>query len=74
MRLRARQQYSQLWPILTRFVDYYSPFRDPKAISIVYEPHGALTCLSSTVTILADSGPFYGLLLTFLGSGSDFRD
>ena len=67
MRLRARRQPSQFWPILTRFVDYYSPFWDLKAISVVIEPQGALTCRSSTVTVLADSGPFSGLLLTFLG-------
>ena len=74
MRLRARRQPSQFWPILTRFVNYYSPFWDRKAISIVIEPQGALTCRSSTVTVLADSGPFCGLLLTFLGSQSDFHD
>ena len=68
VRLRARRQPSQFWPILTRFVNYYSPFWDPKAISIVIEPQGALTCWSSTVTVLADSGPFCRLLLTFLGS------
>ena len=30
------------------------------------EPHGALTCQSSTLAVLADSGPFHGLLLTVL--------
>ena len=49
-------------------MDYYSPFWGPKAISIVVEPKGALTCRSSTLAILADSGPFHGLLLTVLGS------
>ena len=67
MRLRARRQPSQFWPILTRFVNYYSPFWDGKAISIVIEPQDALTCWSSTVTVLADSDPFRGLLLTVLG-------
>ena len=42
MRLRARRQPSQFWPIMTRFMNYYSPFWDPKAISIVIEPQGAL--------------------------------
>ena len=74
VRLRVGHQHSQFWPILARFVDYYSPFWDPKAISIVIEPQGVLTCRSSTVTVLADSGPFCGLLLTFLGSQSDFHD
>ena len=36
----------------------------PEAISIVVEPQDALTCRSSTLTVLADSAPFldyYGL-------------
>ena len=68
MRLRARHQHSQFWPILTRFVDYYSPFWGPEAISIVVEPKDAPTCRSSTLTVLADSGPFCGILVTILGS------
>ena len=59
--------------ILTRFMDYYSPFWGPKAISTVVKPQGALTCRSSTLTVLFDSGPFRGLLLTVLGSRSDFH-
>ena len=30
------------------------------------EPHGALTCQSSTLVVLADSSAFHGLLLTVL--------
>ena len=71
--LRVHRQHSQFWPILTRFVDYHSPFWGPETISIVVEPKGALTCRSSTLAILADSGPFHGLLLTVLGSRSDFH-
>ena len=74
VRLRFGHQHSRFWPILTRFVDYYSPFLGPKQICIVVEPQGALTCRSSTLTDLADSGPFRGLLLTVLGSRSDFHD
>ena len=74
MRLRVRRQHSLLWPILTRFVDYYSQFRGPEMISIVVEPQGALTCRSSTIAVPADSGPFGGLLLTVLGSRIDFND
>ena len=33
------------------------------------EPQGALTCRSSTLTILADFGPFLALLLSFGGPG-----
>ena len=49
-------------------MDYYSPFCGLEAISIVVEAQGALTCRSSTFEVLADSGPFRGLLLTIMGS------
>ena len=74
VRLRVRRQHSSFWPILSRFMDYYSPFCEPEAISIVVELHGAFMCRSSTLAVLADSGPFRGLLLTVLGSRSDFHD
>ena len=67
------RQHSQFWPILTCFVDYYSRFWGPEAISIVVELQGVLTCWSSTLAVLADSGPFHGLLLTVLGPQSDFH-
>ena len=72
--LRVGHQHSWFLSILTRFVDYYSPFWGPEAISMVVEPQGALSCRSSTLAVLADSGPFHGLLLTVLGSWSDFHD
>ena len=65
--LRAGHRHSPFWPVLARFMDYYSPFWGPEAIFMVAEPQGALTYHSSTITVLADSDPFYGLLLTFLG-------
>ena len=74
VRLRDGHQHSQFWPILARFVDYYSLFLGPGVISMIDEPQGALTCRSSTLAVLADSGPFRGLLLTVLGSRSDFHD
>ena len=46
-------------------MDYYSPLWGPKAISMVVELQGALTCRSSTITVWADSSPFLGLLLYF---------
>ena len=55
-------------------MDYHSPFWGPEAISIVFEPQGALMCRSSTLTVFADSGMFRVLLLTVLGSRSDFHD
>ena len=39
---------------------------------MIDEPRGAFTYRSSTLAGLADSGPFRGLLLTVLGSRSDF--
>ena len=74
VRLRVGHQHSQFWPILARFMDYYSLFWGPGVISMSDEPQGALTCRSSTLTVLADSGTFRGLLLTVLGSWSDFHD
>ena len=73
MRLRVGHQHSQFWPILARFMDYYSPFWGPEAIFLVYGPQGALTCMTLTLAILADSILFLGLLLTVLGSRSDFH-
>ena len=72
--LRVGYQHSRFLSTLTRVVDHYSPFWGPKAISVVFEPQGALMCRSSTLTALADSGPFRGLLLTVLGPRSDFHD
>ena len=73
VRLRVGHQHSQFWPILARFVDYYSLFWGPGVISTIDEPQGALTCRSSTLVVLADSGPFHGLLITVLGSRNDFH-
>ena len=70
----CRYQHSQFWPILTRFVDYYSPFWGPGVISTINEPRGAFTCRSSTLEVFVDFGPFRALLLTILGSKSDFHD
>ena len=46
------------WPITHRLWG-------PKAVSMVVEPQGALTCRSSTIVVWADFGPFLGLLLSF---------
>ena len=74
MRLGVGQQHSQFRPILARFVYYYSLFWGLGVISTIDEPQGALTCRSSTLAVLADSGPFRVLLLTVLGSLIDFHD
>ena len=65
MRLRVGHEHSQFWLIRARFVDYYSPFWGAKVISMVVEPHGALTCRSSTIAVWADFGPFLALLISF---------
>ena len=66
MRLRLDHQQSRFWLILARFVDYYSLFWGLGVISTIDEPQGTLTCWSSTLAVLADSGLFHGLLLTIL--------
>ena len=67
MRLRVGHQQWQFWPILARFMDYYSLFWGPGVFSMIKKPWDAFTCRSSTLAVLADSGPFHGLLLTVLG-------
>ena len=74
VRLRVGHQHWQFWPILAHFMDYYSLFWGPGVISTINEHWGSFMCRSSTLAILADSGPFHGLLLTALGSRSDFHD
>ena len=73
VRLRVGHQNSPFWLILARFVDYYSLFWGPGEISTIDESRGALTCRSSTVVVLADSGPFRGLLLAVLADSGPFR-
>ena len=36
---------------------------------MINEPEGALTCRSSILIVLAESGPYHGLLLTFWAPG-----
>ena len=74
MRLRVGHQHSQFWPILARFLDYYSVFCGPSVTSMIDEPQGAFIYLSSTILDLSDSGLFHGLLLTVLVSRTEFHD
>ena len=71
VRLRVVHQHSHIRPILVRFVHYHSAFWVPREISTIDEPWGSFMCPSSTLTVLANSDPFRGLLLTDLGSRSD---
>ena len=73
VRLRVGRQHSHIRPILVRFVHYYSVFWGPRVISTIDEPRGAFMYLSSTLTVLFNSDKFCGLLLTVLGSRSDFH-
>ena len=74
VRLRVGHQHSQFLLILACFVYYYSLFWGPGVISTSNEPWGVFTCRSSTLAVLADSGPFRGVLRTVLGYRSDFND
>ena len=74
MRLRFGHQHLHFCQILAFFVYYYSLFWGPGVISTTDELRGAFTCRSSTLVVLADSGPFLGLLLTDLGSVREFHD
>ena len=74
VRLSVGHQHSWFLSILARFMDYYSLFWSPGVMYTSNEPWAAFTSRSSTLVVLADSGPFLGLLLTDLGSLSDFHD
>ena len=73
VRLRVGQQHSQFWPILARIMDYYSAFWCLRVILMADEPQGVFTCRSTTLAVLADYGPYSGLLLRVLVSQSDFH-
>ena len=73
VRLRVGHQHSHIRPILVRFVHYHPAFWGPRAVSTIDEPRGSFMCPSSTLTVLANSDGFRGLLLTVLGSRSDFH-
>ena len=60
----------RFWPVSWTITQFWGP----KVISTIDEPWDAFTCRSSTLTILADSGPFRALLLTGLGSQGDYQD
>ena len=59
--------FGQFWP-----VSWTTQIRGPEVIFMINKLRGAFTCRSSTLALLADSVPFRGLLLSVLGSQSDF--
>ena len=73
VRFPIGHQHSQFWPILAHFMDYYSPSLGRGVIFMVVEPQGLLTCRSSSIAVLVDSGLFHGLLLTVLADSGPFR-
>ena len=73
VRLRVGHQHSHLWPILARFVDYYSLFWGPGVISTINEPWCVFMFRSLTLVVLADCDPFRGLLLTIFGPQTNFH-
>ena len=62
MRLRVVHKHTPFWPILPRFVDYYSLFWGPGVISTINKHPGALMIRLSALTVFVDSDPFRGLL------------
>ena len=66
-------EQSKYWLILAHFMDYYSLFPGPREIPTIDDPRGAFTYPSSILTLLAIFDTFRGLLLTVLGSRSDFH-
>ena len=73
VRLRVSHEQSQYWLILAHFMDYYSLFSGPREIPMIDGPRRAFTYPSSIITLLSNSDPFRGPLLTVLGSRSDFH-
>ena len=73
VRSRVSHEQSQYWLILAHFMDYYSLFPGTREIPTIDDPRGAFTYPSSILTLLANSDTFRGLLLTVLGSRSDFH-
>ena len=72
VRLSGRRQHSQFWSILTRFVDYYSLFWGPECFPRLTNPGCVYVSVINTRGFV-DSDPFRGLLLTVLGSQSNFN-
>ena len=67
VRLSVRHQHRWFWPILSCFVDYYSPSWGPEAISTVFELQGALTCRSLTLAVFDDLACFMNYYSLFWG-------
>ena len=69
VRLPVGHQHSQFWPILARFMDYYSLFWCLGVISTIDEPKGALTCRLSTSQFWPILARFVDYYSVFWGPG-----
>src|SRR3954470_16999242 len=69
MRLRVGHQHPHFWPILARFVDYYSLFGGPELISTIDEPRDAFTFRSSTLAVWPILARFVDYYSLFWGPG-----
>ena len=74
MHLRVGHPHSQFWPILARFVEYYALFWSIEVISTINEPRVRLRFGHQHLHFCQILAFFCILLLTVLGSRSDFND
>ena len=64
------RSFGRLWPVSWTITQFWGP----GVISTTDDHRGAFLCWSSALTVLADSGPFHGVLLTDLGSMTNLHD
>ena len=64
------RSFGRLWPVSWTITQFWGP----GVISTIDDHRRAFMCRSSTLTVLADSGPFHGVLLTDLVSVADLLD
>ena len=64
------RSFGRLWPVSWTITQFWGP----GVISTTDGHRGAFMCRSSALTVLADSVPFHGVLLTDLGSVTNLHD
>ena len=69
VRLCVGHERWQFWPILARFMDYYSMFWGAGVVSMLNESCGAFTCRSSTLAVLPILARFIDYYSRFWGPG-----
>ena len=73
MRLRVGHQHSQFWPILARFLDYYSVFWSKRDFHDLGTPWCVYVSVNDTHNFGQFLVCFFVLLLTVLASQSGFH-